>query len=238
MEKENISQFYDEFSEKQTKTGINERLISLFKRMNKWGLTEASYVLELGCGVGAFTHLLSKKINSGKIESVDLSGKSIEIAQNSVQKKNILFYVGDVVHYVPKNQNFDFITLLDVIEHIPLEEHFNLFRNISEIATEKTLLIINIPNPDFITYLHQHSPEGLQVIDQAIELPLLVENLNKNNLEIIFFEKYGIWENEDYHFFVVRKKRDFILKHLAGERTIWQKIVQKMYRKIDLIKFS
>jgi hypothetical protein len=76
------------------------------------------------------------------------------------------------------------------------------------------------------------------VIDQSIELPLLTENLEKNQLEIIYFEKYGIWEKEDYHFFVIRKKRDFVLKHLAEERTIWRKIIHKICRKIDLLKFS
>ena len=238
MAKENISQFYDDFSDRQTKIGVNERLISLFKRMKKQGLSSRSKILELGCGVGAFTHLLSKKINTGLVEAIDLSEKSIERAQKYVQKKNILFSVGDVVSYTPQNCDFDFITLLDVIEHIPLEEHAYLFQNISKIATEQTLIVINIPNPDYINYLHQHNPEGLQVIDQAIELPLLAENLDKNHLEIVFFEKYGIWEKEDYHFILVRKKREFKLKHLADERSIFQKIGFRLRLKSDKIKFS
>lgn len=142
------------------------------------------------------------------------------------------------MYYQPKNSNFDFITLLDVIEHIPIEEHLNLFKNVSQISTEKTLTLINIPNPDFINYLHKHNPEGLQVIDQAIELPLLAETLDKNNLEIIYFEKYSIWEKEDYHFLVVRKKREFQLKHLSDERNMQEKISNKISKKIDQIKFS
>ena len=237
MNKENISNFYNEFSGRQIKVGVNERLISLMKRLKNLGFTENSRILELGCGVGAFTSLLSKKIKNGLVEAVDISDKSIENAKK-LEKKNIQFSVGDVVYYQPKNSNFDFITLLDVIEHIPIEEHFNLFKNVSQISTEKTLTLINIPNPDFINYLHKHNPEGLQVIDQAIELPLLAETLDKNNLEIIYFEKYSIWEKEDYHFFVVRKKREFQLKHLSDERNMQEKISNKISKKIDQIKFS
>ena len=238
MKKEEVSQFYDQFTERQIKIGVNERLIFLFKKLKKLGFTKNSKILELGCGVGAFTYLLSKKVEKGYIEAVDLSEKSIENAQKNIQKNNVQLFVGDVVHYLPQESDFDFITLLDVIEHIPVEEHFNLFKNISTYISEKSLLLINIPNPEYIKYLHQHQPESLQVIDQPIELPTLVENLDKNNLEMVFFQKYGMWEQEDYHLFVVRQKREFKLRHLADERTLTQKITKKLRQKLDFIKFS
>ena len=103
MKKEEVSQFYDQFSERQIKIGVNERLIFLFKQLKKLGLTKKSKILELGCGVGAFTYLLSKKVEKGYIEAVDLSEKSIENAQKNIQKNNVQLFVGDVVHYQPKN---------------------------------------------------------------------------------------------------------------------------------------
>ncbi len=71
MKKEEVSQFYDQFSERQIKIGVNERLIFLFKQLKKLGLTKKSKILELGCGVGAFTYLLSKKLKKGYIEAVN-----------------------------------------------------------------------------------------------------------------------------------------------------------------------
>ena len=76
MKQQEISQFYDEFVQRQLKIGANERLISLYKRLLHLGLKEDSRVLELGCGVGIFTKLLGKKISSGLIEAVDLSEKA------------------------------------------------------------------------------------------------------------------------------------------------------------------
>ena len=189
--------------------------------------------------MGIFTKLLTKKVSSGIIEAVDLSEKSIAVAKAELKnRKNIHFDVADVVKYRPKNSGFDFITLMDVIEHIPLEQHEELFKNLAKIATDKTKIVINIPNPQYIGYARINHPETLQVIDQEVHLFPLMQHLEKHHLEIIFFEKYGIWEEEDYHFMVIRKKRDFQLKHLADRRNFTEKVSKKISGKIDEIKYK
>ena len=239
MKQKEISEFYDEFVQRQLKIGANERLISLYKRLLNLGLKENSRVLELGCGVGIFTKLLSKKISTGIIEAADLSEKSIAVAKNLVKnKKNISYFVADVVHYKPQYSDFDFITLMDVIEHIPLDQHEKLFENLAHIATEKTQIAINIPNPQYIEYMQKNNPESLQVIDQEVDLFPLVSYGEKLGLELVFFEKYGIWEEEDYHFMVFRKKREFKLKHLADKRNVSEKITKKVSDHIDRIKYK
>ena len=239
MKKDEIADFYDEFSKKQVKTGANERLISLYKRLNTLGLKSDSKILELGCGVGIFTKLLANNRSQGLIEVVDLSHKSIAIAEKELKhKKNIHFQVADVVAYQPKNSDFDFITLMDVIEHIPLEQHDALFKNLAQICTDKTRIAINIPNPQYIAYTRVNNPESLQVIDQEVYLSPLLQHFEKHNLELVLFEKYGIWEVEDYHFMIVRKKRAFELKHLADQRTVSEKVLKKVSTKIDAIKYQ
>ena len=239
MKKDEIADFYDEFSTKQVKTGANERLISLFKRLSKLGLQSNSKILELGCGVGIFTKLLSKQVSTGLIEAVDLSEKSISIAQNELKsKENIQFQVADVVLYQPRNSDFDFITLMDVIEHIPLGQHDVLFENLVQICTDKTVIAINIPNPQYIGYARINHPESLQVIDQEVHLFPLLQHFEKHHLELVFFEKYGIWEVEDYHFMVVRKKREFKLSHLSDQRNLSEKVLKRVTSKIDAIKYQ
>ena len=237
MKQKEISDFYDEFVQRQLKIGANERLISLYKRLLNLGLKEDSKVLELGCGVGIFTKLLSKKTSTGILEAVDLSEKSVAVAKEELKgKKNILLVVADVVKYQPKNSDFDFITLMDVIEHIPLEQHEELFGNLAKICTEKTQIALNIPNPQYLGYMRIHNPESMQVIDQEVHLFPLMQHLEKHNLELTYFEKYGIWEAEDYHFMVIRKKRNFVLKHLSDHRNISEKISKKVADKIDEIR--
>ena len=239
MKQNEISDFYDEYVQRQIKTGANERLISLYKRLLNGGLNADSRVLELGCGVGIFTKLLAKKVKNGIIEAVDLSEKSVAVAKNELKERNnIHFDVADVVKYQPKNSDFDMITLMDVIEHIPLEHHAELFANLAKIATEKTNILINIPNPQYIGYVRINHPESLQVIDQEVELFTLIQHLEKNGLELAYFEKYGIWEQDDYHFMVIRKKRNFELKHLSDQRNFSKKIFHKLTTKIDAVKYK
>lgn len=239
MKQNEISDFYDEYVQRQIKTGANERLISLYKRLLNGGLNADSKVLELGCGVGIFTKLLAKKVKNGIIEAVDLSEKSVAVAKNELKdRNNIHFDVADVVKYQPKNSDFDMITLMDVIEHIPLEHHGELFANLANIATEKTNILINIPNPQYIGYVRINHPESLQVIDQEVELFTLMQHLEQSGLELIYFEKYGIWEQDDYHFMVIRKKRNFELKHLSDQRNFSKKIFHKLTTKIDAVKYK
>lgn len=239
MKQKEISDFYDEYVQRQLKIGANERLISLYKRLLDLGLKEDSKVLELGCGVGIFTKLLSKKLTSGILEAVDLSEKSIAVAKKELKgKSSIILNVADVVKYQPQNSDFDFITLMDVIEHIPLDQHEELFQNLAKICTDKTRIAINIPNPQYIAYARLNYPESLQVIDQEVELFPLMQHLEKHDLELIFFEKYGIWEADDYHFMVIRKKQKFTLKHLSDQRNLSEKISKKVSDKIDGIRYK
>ena len=101
MKKDDIAHFYDEFSKKQVRTGANERLISLYKRLQKLGLKSNSKILELGCGVGIFTGLLAKNKSAGIIEAVDLSGKSVAIAEKELQNKKKYSVLGRRCGYLP-----------------------------------------------------------------------------------------------------------------------------------------
>lgn len=236
MENKQIADFYDSFSERQYKVGANERLLTLYKRLRKLGLKSGSTVLELGCGVGIFTNLICKTVRKGRIEAVDLSPQSIELAKKHIRKRQVSFHTGDVVVYQPKHHDFDFITLMDVLEHIPLEKHLGLFQNLVRVCSEKTKIVINIPDPRLIEYYRQTAPEKLQVIDQSVELEVLAQNIEKAGLEILFFEKYSIWDVYDYNFLVIRKKRPFELVHLSDIRNLQEKVVHKVSMVSDHIR--
>jgi SAM-dependent methyltransferase len=234
MNNNNVKSYYDDFVGYQQESKVNERIYSLYKRLLTLNLTSHSRVLELGCGIGTVTFLLSKTIKTGVIESVDLSEKSIDFAKSKIRRKNVSFCAHDIVNYKPKETDFDFIILFDVLEHIPFENHFALFKNLSEISTERTKILINIPNPDYINFDIKNNPNVLQIIDQPIPLDLLVKNTVENGLKIHFFETYSIWVKNDYQFFILEKEKDFNELKLSSERNVFQKIIHKV--KILFIK--
>lgn len=230
MNNENVIGFYDKFVEEQRQRGINDRIYSLYKRLLKQGLRSNSTVLELGCGIGVLTFLLSKKIVSGRIEAVDISPDSINFAKQKLKQSNIQMVAGDIVQHQTSLKNIDFITLFDVLEHIPIERHSELFKNIAAVADERTQILINIPNPDYIEYDMENQPELLQVIDQPLPLSVIFKNISQNDLVLVNLETYSIWVENDYQFFVIHKKKKFTEIKLSDKRGFIQKAIKKTQR--------
>ncbi|HVZ96671.1 MAG TPA: class I SAM-dependent methyltransferase [Chitinophagaceae bacterium] len=238
MDNKNVEEYYDDFIGYQVKAGVNDRIHGLFNRLLHLGLKADSNVLELGSGIGVMSFLLSKKVTSGKIEAVDISTKSIEFSRSRIKSKNISFFADDIINYVPKNKDFDFITLFDIIEHIPIERHSDLFRNLASIANENTKILINIPNPEYIEYIRENKPGALQIIDQPIPLSAVLTNAEKNGLQITCFETYNIWVESDYQFFVIKKKKKFTENKLSEGWNLSQKIKSRVRRKYMNLRYQ
>lgn len=230
MNDNKVIKFYDSFVNYQRSSKVNDRIFSLYKRTRKHGLNSHSNVLELGSGIGTLTYLLAKTVKNGIIETVEISPKSVEFAKNNLKQKNIRFSVSDIVSYKPQLDSIDFITLFDVIEHIPKEKHDALFQNISSYMGDNTVLLINIPNPDYIEYDQKHQPEVLQIIDQPVHLNFMVRSLEKNGLDISHLQKYSIWVKNDYVFYVVQKKKPFEEITIQSQSSFAEKVFRKLFR--------
>ncbi|MFN8243434.1 MAG: class I SAM-dependent methyltransferase [Ferruginibacter sp.] len=230
MSQEKIIRYYDAFATDQVASGINERIFSLYRRMKELGLRSSSTVLELGAGIGALSFLLTKTVTKGKIESVDISPESVAFCRRHITGQQIRFEAADIVNYTPGLKEPDFITLFDVIEHIPLERHAALFQNLSAIAGPSTTILINIPNPYYLEYDQVHHPETLQVIDQPVHLDALAANCRQNGLDIENMERCSIWVENDYCFFLIRKQQPFREVFLKDKRNLLQKVLHKLQR--------
>lgn len=237
MDKQKIQNFYDEFAEDQLDVGVNDRIAGLYKRIKKLGLKSNSNVLELGCGVGTMTYLLLKTVRTGQIEAVDLSERSVKIASQKLVNTKVKFVAADVVGYKPNLQTIDFITLFDVIEHIPIGLHPQLFQNLASLCSNQTKILINIPNPAYLAFDHIHHPETLQVIDQPIPFQMLINNIYQHKLTLTYFDTYSIWAKDDYQFFVIEKDKPFEEILLSTKRNTWQKATKKLERTLMKMRF-
>ncbi len=213
-QQEQIADFYDEFAARQRRTGLNARIWHLYERLRTRGLAPDSRVLELGCGVGALTFLLARHAVRGAVEAVDLSPESVRFAREQLTGyPNVSLHVHDVVTYEPTGEptrpDFDFITLFDVIEHIPLLLHAELFRHLASLTGPQTQLLLNIPHPRLIEHYHRHEPAELQVVDQSVELAPLVQHLYAAGLTLYSLDTYSLWREDDYQFLVIKPAADF-----------------------------
>lgn len=230
MDNKKVIEFYNEYVDKQQDVGINERIYEMYRRLKKRGLNTNSNVLELGCGIGTLTYLLAKTVKNGNIEAVDISTESIAFAKQRLKQKNLHLEAHDVVDYVPKLKNIDFITLFDVIEHIPMERHDALFANLAKLVNDRTVILINIPSPAAIQHDIENDPSALQVIDQPLPIDFIVNNIVNNGLSLVSFENHSIWAENDYQFFVIAKNKKYIEVKLSSQRSFFEKAVNKIKR--------
>jgi trans-aconitate 2-methyltransferase len=231
------SEFYDQFITYQINTGINERIYGLYKRLCRSGLTSASHVLEIGCGIGSLTYLLSRKINKGQIIALDISLKSIQYAKSHLTQANISFLAADILTVESDFRPVDIVLLFDVIEHIPVDQHKALFNKISHWMHDQSLLFINIPNPYHILYDQKNNPEALQEVDQPVYISSLVNVLAEVSLDITCFETYSVWVKDDYHFLIAKKRVEFSEQYLSKERNLIQKVKYRLMQHCRRLRY-
>ena len=232
------AEYYDNFIAYQMQTGINDRIFGLYKRVCDLGIFSQSNILEIGCGIGSLTYLLSQKVKKGKIEAVDISPKSIEFAKKHLKRKNILFTSSDILDFEPENSIFDKILLFDVLEHIPEDDHVAVFDRVGKWMDQDSRLLINLPNPDYILFDRKNNPDALQEIDNPVFLNKLSNDLDIASLYIEYFETYSVWVKNDYQYLIIRKKTSFVKQQLNQDLNLLKKIFTRLRREIRKLIYN
>jgi trans-aconitate methyltransferase len=199
-----VRNWYNEFSKKQIKTGINLRHYRVFNQILLSGLRRDHRILEVGCGIGTLTSLLRRYLRKGSIVATDISDESVQIAKSLYKDGRVEFIVSDLMD-LKITGPFDFIILADVLEHIPMDHHDRVFGLLASLMHNQSRLIIHIPHPKMIEYLMKTSPEQLQVIDQAVHADLLCMNAYKNGLILERYVSYSLFDKVHDYVFIEMK---------------------------------
>lgn len=226
-----IAEFYDNFSERQMRAGVNERHKSILNILIKSGLNKSDKILEIGCGVGTLTGLLAEYVINGEIMAVDISEKSIEIAGQRLAKyQNLKLLTKNVIEENLEEENYDVIVLPDVIEHIPIEQHPVLFKKLNILLKPQGFVLIHIPNPEHLEWYQNHNPELLQIVDQPIHTNILAENAYSNGFYIFELKNYSIWlKDPDYQYAVLKKRnQNSFTENMPDKRNIIKAAIHKV----------
>ncbi len=225
-----IKSFYNTYKRKQGVTGITLRHYMVFDKCIKAGLKRDHHVLEIGCGIGTFTQLIARFINKGTITATDISNESIDEAKkNNLLSGRVKFFVSDMTDFISDNK-FDFVVMVDVLEHIPFEQYDQLFRLIDRFTHSNSILAMNIPHPDMIKHIRATHPEMLQIIDNPVEMDYLSGNIYKNNFRLSKYHPYSINNTgNDYVFMTFEKNsRQKAFRQIPTMRIIRQKLIYRI----------
>jgi SAM-dependent methyltransferase len=134
-------------------------------------------ILDAGCGDGVYTYVTAKL--GGTVISVDISKKKIRraslMAKMMKSSKTVNFLVADLCHLPFKDNTFDIVLCIDVLEHIV--EHARGFSQLSSVLRGK--LILHVPNKIQGIFSRVAAPEHVRTGYTWEELLIRIE---KNGL--------------------------------------------------------
>ena len=224
-----VRKWYNEFSVRQQPIGVNIRHYTIMNRLIAAGLRRDSSVLEIGCGIGQLTSLMHQRIRKGHIVATDISDTAIELARQRLKDSaSVEFHVDDMTAFVDERK-FDFIVLPDVLEHIPLSQHRDLFGRLSSRMHEQSLICINIPHPRIQDYYRKYHPEKLQIIDQSLSALTLLEDAYAHGLSLVSYEPYRLFFDQPDYIFIK------LTKHVGEPtrpRSIWEIRRSKLFSRL------
>lgn len=194
VDKGQVEEFYDSFVKTQKKIGVSVRHHLIHKKLKSLGLKPNSNVLEVGCGIGTVSSLIIKSIPNGKFTGCDISPESIKFANETYSNSNVEFIVDDMSNF-KSSTIFDFIVFPDVLEHIPVEQHNQLFKNVSKVCSQNAKVLINIPEPNSLNWFRKNKPELLQIVDQSLSMQDLLNNTYPHGFYVQSIQPYSIHTN-------------------------------------------
>ena len=176
---------YDDHATVQKKCA--ERLMGLL------GSEDFLRILEVGCGTGTYTQLLSDKYRASEITAVDISKTMINMAKKKILGKNVSFLVSDG-ECVQSDDKQDLITSNATFQWF--EDLREAVRHFSETLTKKGTLCFSMYGPgtfkEFEEVLKVHFWEGKRLSASRFT--------SKKDLESIlslYFKKFKV--EEEYY---------------------------------------
>ncbi len=101
-------------------------------------------VLDLACGVGYGSHLISLQTSCSHVLAIDLSKEAINYAQQFYQNDKIEYRVGDCLTTPLYDEVFDMVISLETLEHI--QEDKELLGRFNKTLKKDGGLILSTPN--------------------------------------------------------------------------------------------
>ncbi|NND70162.1 MAG: class I SAM-dependent methyltransferase [Rhodothermales bacterium] len=201
-----ISEYYDRWVPDQVTKDVNLRHLRIFKLLKEFGLARTDRVLEIGCGIGQVSSLILSFLKAGSLTATDISPASIDEARRrNAGSTTASFVVSDMTDFETR-EIYNVIVLPDVLEHIPIDKHADLFALLFNLLADDGFVFIHIPHPRFLAWKQANEPESLQVVDQVLHSDELLARAYSAGFYVERLQGHSIFSHvEDYQYIVLRK---------------------------------
>jgi len=241
--KKESEKFYSDFPKKLISDYIkgNPRTIAAINFFLSQINSNVKNILDVGCGIGWSSYEMASK-SSANVYGIDLSENSIKAGKEIFKFKKLLIEKKDFLSENYNENQYDVITFLDVFEHIPKESRNDVYKKLNKILTNKSMVLLTCPSIYHQENLRKNNPEGLQPVDENIDLKVLIDFAKQINGEIVFFSYKNIWHKNDYFHCAIERGANFNdkltnnFKQTVDNSTTRLKLIKRSILKKDFIK--
>ena len=152
-------------------------LLSRYKFVSKM-FSNYENILEAGCGDGFGTQIISQECKN--IDAIDFDEIFIENCKKNRDNPNVNFYLHDILDTPFKQNYYNGIYSLDVLEHIPKEKESIYLINLVKSLKYNGSLIIGMPSLESQEYASIQSKQGHINCKSGNELKTLLEEYFHN----------------------------------------------------------
>lgn len=107
-------------------------------------LATGARVLDLGCGVGYGSRMLSRVAR--RVMAVDLSPDAVAYARRAYAAAHLSFLIGDARRLPFPDASFDFVSCFEMIEHVT--DHETLLTEVSRVLAPGGQFVVSTPNKE------------------------------------------------------------------------------------------
>jgi len=151
--------------------GFQIRGMYFRKALKSLGKFAPRTMLDLGCGIGCYTLFLAKKYPQAHVEGWEIDKSKLKLAKEmkkQAELHTVEFTCGDITKASDAMGKYDFITTVDVLEHI--REYKKALKNMYSLLKPNGHLYIHVPQvgqrrffQKFRTWEHSdHVREGFE----------------------------------------------------------------------------
>lgn len=130
-------------------TGLSISKDRLLEALGQNDSFEGKKILEAGSGAGRFTEVLAK--TGARIYSFDYSSAVEANQKNNGHARNLTIFQGDIFNIPFKEESFDYVICLGVIQHTPTPE--KAFKSLSSKVKPGGMLVIDVYTKSIVSML-------------------------------------------------------------------------------------
>lgn len=160
-------------------------------------IEDGDLVLDIACGVGYGTNMLSSESNANSVIGVDIDAKTIGYAEKAFSNQRTQFKCASALdRTLFQSESFNKIVSFETIEHV--EEDEELVRNLYHWLNKEGMLIASVPNEEVFPFskdevpyhVRHYTPDEFEKLLTSVGFTV-IEKYKNDRGELCLFDDLG-----------------------------------------------